>query len=87
MQTTVIKRKKLSGMVVSNKMKDTAVVVVERFIKHPKYQKYMQIRKRYMAHDEGNKAQIGDKVVIEETRPMSRHKTFKILEISEVAKK
>ena len=81
-----IKRKTLSGIVVSDKMKDTAVVLVERFIKHAKYQKYMQMRKRFKAHDVGNTAKVGDKVVIEETRPISKHKTFKILEILEIKK-
>ncbi len=73
--------KRLSGTVISNKMKDTVVVSVERFVKNTKYQKYVQSRKKYKVHDAGNTAQIGDKVVIEETKPISRHKTFKILEI------
>ena len=73
--------KKLSGVVVSDKMKDTCVVLVERYIKHPKYQKFIQRRKRFQAHDAGNTAKIGDNVIIEETRPMSKHKHFKILEI------
>ncbi len=73
--------KRLSGTVISNKMKDTVVVSVERFVKNTKYQKYVQSRKKYKVHDAGNTAQVGDKVVIEETKPISRHKTFKILEI------
>jgi small subunit ribosomal protein S17 len=77
-----IMKKTLSGVVVSDKMKDTVVVVVERYVKHPKYQKYMQSRKKYKVDDKGNTAKVGDKVVIEETRPISRHKTFKILEIT-----
>jgi small subunit ribosomal protein S17 len=79
--TKIIRRKRLEGTVMSDKMKDTAVVQVERFIKHAKYQKYLNSRKRYKVHDEGNTAKIGDKVVIEETRPISRHKNFKIVEI------
>lgn len=75
--------KRLLGTVASNKMKDTAVVVVERFVKNAKYQKYVQSRKRYKVHDVGNVAQVGDKVVIEETKPISRHKSFKILEIKQ----
>jgi small subunit ribosomal protein S17 len=82
MNTTNTKKKTLSGVVVSDKMKDTVVVVVERYVKHPKYQKYQQSRKKYKVHDAGNTAKVGDKVVIEETRPISRHKTFKILEIT-----
>ncbi len=81
METPVTQRKTLSGIVVSDKMKDTVVVVVERFEKDPKYQKYIKSRKRYKVHDAGNVAKIGDRVVIEETRPISRHKNFKILEI------
>jgi small subunit ribosomal protein S17 len=79
--TSTTKPKTLSGIVASDKMKDTIVVVVERYVKHPKYQKYMQSRKRYKVHDAGNTAKIGDKVIIEETRPMSKHKTFKLIEI------
>lgn len=80
-QTNIIHRKKLSGVVVSDKMKDTVVVVVERYIKHPKYQKFIQRRKKFQAHNPGNTAKIGDKVVIEETRPISKNKHFKVLEI------
>lgn len=72
------KRQTLSGVVVSDKMKDTVVVLVERFVKDPKYQKYMKLRKRYKVHDAGNTKKIGDKVVIESCRPISRHKSFKI---------
>jgi small subunit ribosomal protein S17 len=54
-------------------MKDTCVVVVERYVKHPKYQKYIQSRKKYKVHDVGNTAKVGNKVVIEETRPISKH--------------
>ncbi len=77
----IVKRKQFTGTVVSTKMKDTAVVMIERYTKHPKYQKYIQSRKRYQAHDVGNVAKMGEKVIIEETRPISRHKSFKILEI------
>ncbi len=73
--------KRFVGTVVSNKMKDTAVVVVERFEKHSKYQKYLRLRKRYKVDDKGNTVGIGDRVAIEETRPISRHKHFKIVEI------
>lgn len=79
--TKLTQPKTLSGTVTSDKMKDTVVVVVERFVKDEKYQKYVQSRKKYKVHDPGNTAKIGDKVIIEETRPISRHKTFKILEI------
>ena len=72
------KPKTFAGVVVSDKMKDTIVVVVERFTKLPKYEKYVRTRKRYKVHNPGNTAKVGDKVTIEETKPISRHKRFKI---------
>ncbi|OGD69310.1 30S ribosomal protein S17 [Candidatus Campbellbacteria bacterium RIFCSPLOWO2_01_FULL_34_15] len=66
----------LSGVVVSDKMKDTIVVKVQRFVKHPKYQKYVKIDKKIKAHDAGNTAKIGDKVEIVETKPISKDKNF-----------
>lgn len=80
-KSDVKRHKTLSGVVVSDKMKDTAVVAVERFVKLPKYNKYVQYRKKYKVHDPANTAKIGDKVVIEETRPISKHKNFKVIEI------
>lgn len=68
--------KKLTGTVVSNKMKDTVVVLVERYEKHPKYEKYVKSSKRFKAHDQGNTAQVGDKVTIIETKPISKDKHF-----------
>jgi small subunit ribosomal protein S17 len=82
-QTTPIKvvarPKTLSGEVVSDKMKDTVVVLVERYVKHPKYQKFMNLRKKFKAHDAGNKCKIGDKVTIRETRPISKDKHFEVI--------
>jgi len=69
----------LTGVVVSDKMKDTAVVLVNRFVKHPKYGKFMQISKRFKAHDAGNAHKVGDKVEIKETRPISKDKHFIII--------
>lgn len=71
--------KKLDGVVVSDKMAKTVVVEVKRYVKHPKYKKYVKIRKRYKAHDEEGKYKIGDKVQIEETRPISKDKHFKVI--------
>ena len=71
--------KTLSGVVVSNKMKDTIVVAVNRFVKHPRYKKYIERRKRYHAHDVGNTKAIGDRVTIVETRPISKMKRFRII--------
>lgn len=68
--------KRLSGVVVSTKMKDTVVVLVDRYVKHPKYGKYIKRSKRYKAHDAGNKRVMGEKVVIESCRPISKEKTF-----------
>jgi small subunit ribosomal protein S17 len=71
--------KVLKGVVVSDKMQKTVVVEVNRFVKHPKYGKYMKQSKKYKAHDEENTYKVGDKVSIEETRPISKDKTFKVL--------
>jgi len=69
----------LSGTVVSDKMKDTIVVSVERYEKHPKYGKFIKQRKKFKAHDTGNTAKIGDKVQIIETGPISKDKHFRLI--------
>ncbi len=74
------KGKVLSGVVVSDKMQKTIVVKVGRFVKHPKYKKYIKRSKRYKAHDETNKYKVGDKVQIVEVRPISKDKHFKVIE-------
>lgn len=73
------KIKTLKGTVVSDKMKDTVVVLVERYVKHAKYGKYIKRRKRYAAHDAGNTKHVGDAVTIVETRPVSKTKRFKVI--------
>ncbi len=73
-------KKVFSGTVVSNKMKDTIVVMVSRYTKHPKYKKFLKRSKKFMTHDEGNTKEIGDKVNIEETLPMSKNKRFKVVD-------
>jgi len=73
------KRQTFSGVVVSDKMKDTSVVIVERYEKHKKYHKFSTKRTKIMAHDPGNTKKIGDKAVIEATRPISKRKAFKIV--------
>jgi len=73
------RRQTFGGVVVSNKMKDTVVVEVRSFIKHAKYQKFQMKKIKIMAHDEGNKKVIGDKVTIEACRPLSRRKAFKVI--------
>ncbi len=70
----------LSGVVVSDKMKDTSTVKVSRFVKHPKYGKFLKVDKKYKAHDLGNTKKIGDKVEIQECAPISKDKHFKIVE-------
>ncbi len=71
--------KTLSGVVTSDKMKDTVVVLVNRFEKHPKYGKYVSIHKKFKAHDKGNTKKVGDKVTIKECAPISKDKHFIIV--------
>lgn len=71
-------RRKLEGTVVSDKMNKTRVVAVSRLKKHPRYKKYYHVTTKFKAHDEENQYKTGDKVVIEETRPMSKEKRWKI---------
>jgi small subunit ribosomal protein S17 len=78
-ENIIKKNKTLSGVVVSDKMTNTVVVAVERYVKHPKYGKFIKRLKKYKAHDKGNQHKIGDKVSIEQTRPISKDKTFKII--------
>ena len=73
-------KKQLSGIVVSDKMKDTVVVKVSRFVKHPKYGKYISIDKKFKAHDAGNTKKIGDNVIIEECKPISKDKHFVVIQ-------
>ncbi len=73
------KTRRISGTVVSDKMQKTRVVAVSRLKKHPKYLKYYTVTTKFKAHDEGNVYKTGDKVVMEETRPMSREKRWKIV--------
>ncbi len=80
------RRKQFIGTVVSDKMDKTVVVMVETLVKHPLYEKYVRRRKKYMAHDENNECKVGDKVLIEETRPLSRRKRWRVRQILERAK-
>lgn len=74
--TTAAKGRTLTGVVVSVKMKDTIVVAVSRFVKHPKYHKFVKRVKRYHVHDVGNTKNEGDTVDITECRPISKTKHF-----------
>lgn len=73
------KAKVLSGTVVSDKMKDTVVVLVERYEKHPKYEKFVKRGKKFKAHDAGNTKKIGEKVDIRECAPISKDKHFVVV--------
>ncbi|QSB04532.1 30S ribosomal protein S17 [Natronoglycomyces albus] len=84
--TTRGRRKVLQGLVVSDKMDKTAVIEVEDRVKHPLYGKVMRRTKKYKAHDESNECGIGDRVQIMETRPLSKTKRWRIVEILEKAK-
>jgi small subunit ribosomal protein S17 len=78
-------RKKRVGIVLSNKMDKTAVVQVNRLVKHALYKKYIRRRVKYVCHDEQNRCQIGDKVAIIETRPFSKMKRWRVSKIVEKA--
>lgn len=79
-------RKERIGLVVSNRMERSIVVAVERKVKHPIYGKFTKLTTKFMAHDEKNDCQIGDKVKIMETRPLSKRKRWRLVEILERAK-
>ncbi len=76
----------LTGRVVSDKMDKTVTVLVERRVKHPLYGKVIRLSKKYHAHDEGNECREGDTVVIEECRPLSKTKAWKVTKLVEKAK-
>ena len=75
------KIKTLTGTVVSDKMNKTADVLFERKVKHPKYGKYIKKSTKYKIHDEDNKCKIGDVVTITEVRPISKDKSWKLVEV------
>ncbi|MCK5029299.1 MAG: 30S ribosomal protein S17 [Bacteroidales bacterium] len=79
-------RKERVGVVTSNKMDKTIVIVVERKVKHAKYGKFINSRNKFTAHDEENTCNIGDTVRIMETRPLSKNKCWRLVEIIERVK-
>ena len=79
-------RKERVGIVVSDKMDKTIVVAVRERVKHPLYKKIVNRTKKFKAHDENNACGIGDKVLIAETRPLSKDKCWRLVEIVEKAK-
>ena len=80
-EKTIRQRKNRTGVVISNKMDKTVVVQIDSKVMHPVYKKYVRKRVKYKAHDSNNKALIGDTVLIEECRPLSRQKRWRIKEI------
>lgn len=78
-------QRQLVGTVVGDKMDKTAIVQVERLVKHRLYKKYIRRRSKYAAHDENNNCQVGDRVMIIECRPLSRSKRWRVSDIVEKA--
>lgn len=74
-----ITKRKLVGVVISDKMQKTVVVRVDRSKQHPRYKKYHTVSKKFKAHDEENKYKVGDTVVIEATRPLSKEKRWTVI--------
>ena len=79
-------RKTRIGVVVSDKMEKTITVAAERKVKHPKYGKFMKSTNKFATHDEKNECKIGDTVKIMETKPLSKNKRWRLIEIIERAK-
>ena len=79
-------RKERSGVVVSDRMQKTVVVLVERTVLHPKYKKYLRRRTKVKAHDERSECHVGDRVIIVESRPLSRDKRWRVSRVVERAK-
>lgn len=79
-------KRTIQGVVVSDKMDKTVVVRTERLVMHRVFKKYMRLQKKYKAHDEGNTCHVGDRVLIVESRPLSREKRWRVREIIEKAK-
>jgi small subunit ribosomal protein S17 len=74
-------KKTREGVVVSDKMTKTRVVVIERVFRHPRYERVITRSKRLKAHDEQNTSKVGDRVLLEETRPLSKEKRWRILQV------
>ncbi|OQY05390.1 MAG: 30S ribosomal protein S17 [Desulfobacteraceae bacterium 4572_123] len=85
MEKNIKKKRQLTGYVVSDKMDKTIIVNVERLVKHQLYKKYIRRTTRFAAHDETNSCKPGDKVLITESRPLSRTKRWRVSQIVEKA--
>lgn len=79
MENEINTGKTFEGVVVKSAMKDTVTVAVERYVKHPKYKKFMRLSKKFLVHNPGNTVVVGEKVTIKETRPISKRKHFVIV--------
>ena len=86
METTRNTRRERIGVVVSNSMEKSIVITVKQKVKHPIYGKFVNKTSKFMAHDEQNSCNVGDTVRISETRPLSKHKRWRLIEIIERAK-
>jgi small subunit ribosomal protein S17 len=80
------RRKTRVGKVISESMDKTAVVVIDRLVKHPQYKRYVRRRKKYTIHDQENQCRVGDVVRFMETRPLSKSKRWRLIEVVERAK-
>ena len=87
MNENVEKIRTVTGRVVSNKMDKTVAVLVERLVKHPVYGKYVKRSTKFLVHDENNQCQEGDIVAITSCRPISKRKTFTLVEVLEASNK
>lgn len=87
MTESASKLRTVTGRVVSNKMDKTAAVLVERLVKHPVYGKYIKRSTKFLVHDENNVCNEGDIVSITSCRPLSKNKTFKLVEVLETSNK
>jgi len=85
-QTERAQRRTRTGRVVSDRMNKTITVAVDRQVKHPIYSKFITKTTKYLAHDENNEAHVGDKVLIMSTRPLSKRKSWRLVEVLERAK-
>jgi len=85
-QSQEVRRSTKTGRVVSAAMDKSIVVAVDRLVKHPLYKKTIRRTSKFMAHDENNECRAGDQVKIEESRPLSRRKRWKLIEVLEKAK-
>lgn len=73
-------KRQLKGTIISNKMQKTVIVRIEKIKEHPKYKKRYKVHKKYKAHDEKGEYKVGDRVVIEECRPISKEKRWRVIE-------